>query len=173
MRKLPPTLSPPQSSDELAIRRCQVESFLIIQRLQRAVQERTMVHFKALAIDDITPSQANVLMVLFQRRRPMSAREIHHELGVSAVTMSRLVRSLVRNGWLQKSRDPEDGRAALLLPTPKARSRLTDFIQVANSLLDETFEGIAHQQLSGLHETIQRIDLNLKPSDDQPIADKT
>ena len=150
-----------QDSGPLAIRRSQVESFLIIQRLQRAVQDRTVAHFRALSMTDITPSQANVLMVLFQRRRPMSAREIHRELGVSEVTISRLVSALVANDWIVKTPDPKDGRAAQLKPTKKARRHLPDFINVANSLLDETFDGVEPRQLSVLHQTIQCIDTNL------------
>jgi len=150
-----------QDGGPLAVRRSQVESFLLIQRLQRAVQDRTMAHFRALSMTDITPSQANVLMVLFQRRRPMSAREIHRELGVSEVTISRLVCALVSKDWVVKTPDPKDGRAALLKPTKKARRHLPDFINVANSLLDETFAGVTPRQLAVLHQTIQCINANL------------
>ncbi len=161
MRTLPPTLTQIKESDDLVLRRRQVESFLILQRLQRAVQDRTTAHLRSLNLTDITPSQANVLMVLFQRRRPMSARDIHRELGVSEVTISRLVGTLVSNQWVAKTPDPKDGRAALLSPTKKARTHLPDFIQIANSLLDETFDGISHVELSQLHSTIRRIDENL------------
>ena len=173
MRTLPPTMNDSNDGGPLAIRRSQVESFLIIQRLQRAVQDRTMAHFRALSMTDITPSQANVLMVLFQRRRPMSAREIHRELGVSEVTISRLVSALVSHDWIVKTPDPNDGRAALLKPTKKARRHLPDFIHVANSLLDETFDGVEPRQLSALHHTIQRIDGNLAKTSKHKANHKT
>ena len=161
MRKLPLAVDSGKNDDQLAVRRCQVESFFIMQRLQKAVQERTATHFKDLNLKDITPSQANVLMVIIQRRRPMSARDIHRELGVTEVTISRLVSTLVANDWITKVRNPKDGRAALLSPTAKARQHLPDFIKVANLLLDETFLGLSRQELKTLHDIIQRVDGNL------------
>ena len=173
MRTLPPTIDESKDEIPLTVRRNQVDAFLIIQRLQRAVQDRTMTHFKALSLTDITPSQANVLMVLFQRRRPMSARDIHRELGVSEVTISRLVNTLVTHDWVAKTPDPNDGRAALLMPTSKARYHLSDFISVANRLLDETFEGVEANELATLHRTILRIDSNLARSRTEITSDKT
>ncbi len=161
MRKLPPIETEQKGSDPLLRRRCQIESFLILQRLKRAVEDRTQAHFRDKHLDGITPAQANVLMVLFQRRRAMSAREVHDELGISEVTVSRLVSALVNNGWVSKSPNPADGRAALLKPTSKARTHLSAFIQIANSLLDETFAGVDDHALIVLNETIQRIDQNL------------
>ena len=165
MRKLPPIETENQESDPLLRRRRQIESFLILQRLKKAVETRTQAHFRAQNIAGITPAQANVLMVLFQRRRAMTAREVHDELGISEVTVSRLVSTLVDNEWILKAPNPSDGRAALLSPTPKARRHLGAFIQVANALLDETFGGIDDKALLMLNESIQRIDKNLCEGD--------
>ena len=161
MRRLPPIETDKKGTDPLARRRCQIESFLILQRLKRSVEERTQAHFRSQALVGITPAQANVLMVLFQRRRAMTAREVHDELGISEVTVSRLVSALVNNEWVSKARNPADGRAALLSPTDKARAHLGSFIQIANVLLDETFHGIDDEALVVLNQSIRRIDENL------------
>ena len=100
-------------------------------------------------------------MVLFQRRRAMTAREVHRELGVSEVTISRLVSALVDNEWVEKEVNPQDRRATLLAPTKKARAHLAGFINVANALLDDTFSGIDAGTLQTLNRAILRIESNL------------
>ena len=111
-----------QNLTPLLRRRRQIESFLILQRLKKAVEDRTQAHFRAQNIAGITPAQANVLMVLFQRRRAMTAREVHDELGISEVTVSRLVSTLVDNEWILKAPNPADGRAALLSPNAQSQN---------------------------------------------------
>ena len=161
MKRLPLNIEALDKSTALSIRRRQIDSFIILQRLHSAVESRTRALFKEYGIEDITPSQANVLMVLFQRRRPMTAREIHRELGVSEVTISRLVNALTENAWVEKKSHPDDKRATHLTPTDKARTRLASFIGVANTLLDETFLGIDGATLKVLNEAILRIHDNL------------
>lgn len=161
MRRLPLDIESLDKDTALSIRRRQIESFIVLQRLHSAVEQRTKDHFSAESIRDITPSQANVLMVLFQRRRAMTARAVHRELGVSEVTISRLVSALVDNGWVKKTINPEDRRAALLAPTSKAREHLSAFINVANGLLDDTFAGIDTETLHTLNRAILRIEENL------------
>ena len=161
MRRVPLDIEALDKDTALSIRRRQIESFIVLQRLHSAVEQRTKAHFSNENIRDITPSQANVLMVLFQRRRAMTARDVHRELGVSEVTISRLVSALVDNGWVEKTINPEDRRAALLAPTYKAREHLSGFINVANCLLDDTFAGIDAETLHTLNRAILRIEENL------------
>lgn len=165
MKRLPLNLEGLDKDTALSIRRRQIDSFIILQRLHSAVEQRTRGLFKEYRIDSITPSQANVLMVLFQRRRPMTAREIHRELGVSEVTISRLVNTLTEHAWVEKKSHPEDKRAVHLTPTSKARDHLASFINVANTLLDETFLGIDGPTLKVLNEAILTIHSNLGDHD--------
>lgn len=165
MRRLPLDIEVLDKNTALSIRRHQIDSFIVLQRLHSAVERRTKTHFTAQNISNITPSQANVLMVLFQRRRAMTAREMHRELGVSEVTISRLVSALVDNGWVEKEVNPQDRRATLLAPTHKAREHLSGFINVANALLDDTFSGLDAGTLKTLNRAILRIEENLAKED--------
>ncbi|MGB0647270.1 MAG: MarR family winged helix-turn-helix transcriptional regulator [Bradymonadia bacterium] len=165
MKRLPLSIEALDKDTALSIRRRQIDSFIVLQRLHSAVEHRTRALFKEYGIDSITPSQANVLMVLFQRRRPMTAREIHRELGVSEVTISRLVNALAEHSWIEKKSHPEDKRASHLTPTGKARDHLASFIGVANTLLDETFSGIDGATLKVLNEAILKIHSNLEDHD--------
>ncbi|SHG14773.1 DNA-binding transcriptional regulator, MarR family [Jatrophihabitans endophyticus] len=57
---------------------------------------------------------------------PMRASDIADSLQFDPSTVSRRVAALVRDGLLERRADPEDGRASLLAPTPKADAVLAD-----------------------------------------------
>ncbi|MEV7283568.1 MarR family winged helix-turn-helix transcriptional regulator [Streptomyces sp. NPDC093252] len=53
--------------------------------------------------------------------------EAARKLGLAGNSVSTLVNQLVRDGWLVRETDPADRRAARLLPTPAAETRLADW----------------------------------------------
>ncbi|MFE2043719.1 MarR family winged helix-turn-helix transcriptional regulator [Streptomyces sp. NPDC059477] len=53
--------------------------------------------------------------------------EAAKKLGLAGNSVSTLVNQLARDGWLVRETDPADRRAALLLPTPAAETRLADW----------------------------------------------
>ena len=57
---------------------------------------------------DVTPQQAAVLMVLFQARRPLTARELAEHQGVSQPTVGRFIKALEQQGWVTRDADPND-----------------------------------------------------------------
>jgi DNA-binding MarR family transcriptional regulator len=71
----------------------------------------------------LTPAQAEVLLVL-QQYEPMTLVELGERLVCEAGSPSRLVKSMVRAGWVEKSPNPEDGRAVHLRLTTAASTIL-------------------------------------------------
>ena len=166
MRHFPPadaaeTPEGDQPPVDLAVRRCQTRAMLDLGRIHAVITRQTKALFAAEGLDHITPAQANVLMVLFEARAPLNARAIHRKLGVSEVTVSRLIGTLVKHGWVERSRDPQDARAMLIRPTEQARASLPRFIRVTNALLDVTFQGFGYDELRQLNGAVRRVTTNL------------
>src|SRR5690606_18854916 len=78
----------------LRLRRVQADAFLALTRIQRAIEQRLSVLFEAEGLSDVTPAQANALMILFQERRPLTARVLAGHMALSEVTVGRFVRAL-------------------------------------------------------------------------------
>ncbi|MCA9542770.1 MAG: MarR family transcriptional regulator [Myxococcales bacterium] len=156
---------PPGTRTDVDARRAQVDLFLALGRIQAVVQRRTAELFEAEGLGQITPAQSNVLMVVFQARRPITAREIARTLGVAEPTVSRFIKALERDGWVRRAPDPGDKRARLIEATAKARAALPRFIHMANLLMDQAFGGLEPAGMRGLCEGVSRIVANLSPDE--------
>ncbi len=68
----------------------------------------------------LNPTQAQVLVVLGRRPDPgLRLADLAAALGVSAPSLSDSVAALERKGLVSKERDPDDGRAISIRPTPE------------------------------------------------------
>jgi DNA-binding MarR family transcriptional regulator len=147
---------------DLKKRRVQTDTFLEFARLTAIQHHRLRELFARAELGEITPQQSRALMVLFQARQPLTARELSRRMGCSEVTVSRFVKALVQAEWVERTPDPNDGRAYLLIPTAKAREALPRFVGVSNALLDQIFAGFSEAELAALESAMDRIRKNLE-----------
>jgi hypothetical protein len=67
---------------EIAFRRLQAEAALNLSRIHREMERRVAVLLRANGLTDVTPAQANALMILFQEKRPMTARAVAAQMNL-------------------------------------------------------------------------------------------
>lgn len=146
----------------LDVRRLQADTFLALARLASRQYKRMQNLLEERDLEGISPAQSRALMILFQARGPLTARELSVRMGLSEVTVSRFVKALSAEGWVARERDPDDRRAWLLRTTEKARAALPRFIGVSNQLFDEVFDGFTADELAALAGVITRIRANLE-----------
>jgi DNA-binding MarR family transcriptional regulator len=148
-------------SAELEMRRRQAEAYLDLTRIHREIEARAAELLHEHDLRDVTPAQAGALMILFQERKPLRARELAARLGLSEVTVGRFVHALHGTGWVHREPDPDDSRAILIAPTPKAYRALPRFIAVSNALLDQAFEGFTPAEIERVAQTTERLRRNI------------
>lgn len=93
--------------------------------LRLAYEAFTAAVFKRLAqqgFDDLRPAHAQV----FQHLNPDGVRLTHlaRAAGVTPQSMASLVDDLERLGYIHRTRDPHDRRAALIHPTDRGRAEV-------------------------------------------------
>lgn len=140
----------PIQRDEIQTRRYQTELMLAFSRVHQQILRRTAQLLDEAGIGDITPARANALVVLFNARRPINARELARELAISEVTVSRFIRKMEEDGWVERTPDPEDGRAMLIRTTAYAREQFQPLVAVCNGVLDDLFRDLANDELHAL-----------------------
>jgi DNA-binding MarR family transcriptional regulator len=148
---------------DLQYRREQAEAFLGFARILRQVERRVAALLAEHDLADVTPAQANVLMVLFQERRPLTAKQLADLMAISQPTVGRFIHALHRGGWVDRQPDPADSRAVLVKPTRRAFAALPRFIRVSNTVLDQAFAGFSPQRVHRIARTTRQIQDNLEP----------
>jgi DNA-binding MarR family transcriptional regulator len=154
---------PHLDAETIALRRLQTELMLAFSRVDQQILRRAGMLLSRGGFDALTPSQADALIVLFNARRPINARELARALGVTEVTVSRFLHRMVEQGWVERTPDPNDGRAMLLRTTRYARERFPELVEVSNAVLDDVFDGFDRADLDALSELVGRIQRNLAP----------
>lgn len=142
---------------DLGWRRLQTEAMLTFSRVHQQILRRTTQRLAEVGLDNITPARANALIVLFNARRPIQAQQLARELGVTEVTVSRVIRRMEEDGWVERTPDPLDGRAMLLQPTAHARAMFGTLVQVSNQVLDDLFGELGRDELQAMSGLVLRV----------------
>jgi DNA-binding MarR family transcriptional regulator len=101
-----------------ALRRIEQEVGVLLRRVRRVIGDRARaVH------PDLQPSSYLLLSHLAESG-PLRASAVVEEMGIDKGAVSRQITHLAELGLLDRTRDPDDGRAMLLAVTDDARARL-------------------------------------------------
>lgn len=106
---------------------------------------------------ELTPQQAAVLLAASVTETPPTITETASRLGMDRPTMTGVVERLIRNGWVETTPNPTDGRSRLVRNTEKATSALP-FIRRASTLVgDRLLEGFTSKDAQMLRLLLNRI----------------
>ncbi len=152
----------PSPRSYIRLRRGQVDAYVSLARIHQCFDRRKAELFAAEGIKGITPAQSMILLLLIQKKVPMTARQIAELSELSDVTVFRFVKALEKSGWIKRQRDPDDGRAWLLEPTRKAHRALPRFVRIANITLDRAFAGLSRKKFDELVGALEIIRENLR-----------
>jgi DNA-binding MarR family transcriptional regulator len=103
---------------------------------------------RALAPLELTHAQYVVLATLFGMTRgggPPSQREIADETGLEALYVSKLARSLEKDGLIVRDRDRDDTRAVRVSLTDLGRERIRPAMVTVSALLDQLLSPLGGQ----------------------------
>jgi DNA-binding MarR family transcriptional regulator len=146
---------------DIAARRKQADAALELSRINREMERRIQQLLELERLEHVTPAQANAMMILFQEKAPMTARQIARQMNLSEVTVGRFVRSLEGAGWITRAADPKDTRAILIQPSAKAYRAFPRFLNVSNALLDVAFAGFTKKEVEALGRLVERVRMNV------------
>jgi len=108
---------------------------VLVRRIRRVIAERArLVH------PDLQPASYLMLSHVAENG-PMRASSVADLFTVDKGAISRQVTHLMELGLVQKTRDPEDGRAWLLSATPDAKERLRTVTEQRRTYLAERLDG--------------------------------
>ena len=128
----------------------------VLSRIGRGLRYHTRAAREAL---DITQSEGELLRLL-DRRPGIRVHDAASELGIASNSVSTLVKQLAREGLLERTVDPQDGRAACLRLTPSASEWVTQLGNAREQTIDHalaTLDDTDREQLEAAIPAMKRL----------------
>jgi DNA-binding MarR family transcriptional regulator len=110
---------------------------------------RTARRLRQEAGTDLSPSLTAALSTV-ERHGPMTPSELASRERIQRPTATRVVARLADEGLVERTRDPQDGRSALVSATPAARALLAELRTRKTAFLAERLEALDPDDLAVL-----------------------
>jgi DNA-binding MarR family transcriptional regulator len=102
----------------------------------------------------ITPTRLAALAALARHPGGLRQGDLAELMNISAPSMTRLVEIMCEAGWVDRSRDPHDGRALLLVLSPVGEKTLETLRQETTSVLSGELADLTGDELSALEAAV-------------------
>ncbi|TLP45032.1 MULTISPECIES: MarR family winged helix-turn-helix transcriptional regulator [Cohaesibacter] len=120
----------------------------------------------------MTAEQWGALLVLINMEG-LSQTELAEALYLEKSSVSRLVVGLEKRGWVQRTKDTDDGRKHVLIATPDAKALAARCSEIARSVLRDAETEIAKDELVNTKQLLVKIVTNLRSCNDKTSAPST
>jgi DNA-binding MarR family transcriptional regulator len=115
---------------------------------------------EARGMKGLVTSHGDILALLF-RQGSASMKELAEAIGRDKSTVTALVDKLLEQGYVEKARDADDSRVALVSLTRKGRALEPHFREISEALLSGVFRGFSRAEKETVTELLRRLRDNL------------
>ncbi|MDC7219937.1 MAG: MarR family transcriptional regulator [Spirochaetales bacterium] len=122
--------------------------------LQKALIERNL--------EGIVPAHGQVFFPLFSRGGPLNLKEIVRLSGRAKSTVTGMVQTLEKYGYVKRLDSPEDRRSVVLALTEKGAEVETVFHEISKDLLELVYRDVSREEQEILIKLLYRVEDNLK-----------
>jgi len=124
--------------------------------LRRSMQPEERRLTALLSENGLTLAQFGVLESLYHVG-PMNIKEIIEKSLSSSGNMTVVIRNLVKNDYITKDRDPEDGRAFIIQLTPKGHEVIDQIFPKHLNMLESVFSTLEKDEKKALLELLKKL----------------
>ena len=110
---------------------------------------------------DLSPAQFAIID-LIDREGPLFPSNLARRLSIETSTMAASLKRAERDGFIQRSQDPKDGRGVVVDITAQARLVLEDARKASNMIDQRSFPGMKQDQIDCLGAGLKTLVKNLK-----------
>jgi len=132
-----------------------------IARIREAANLLIEKELKARSIQGIVPAHGPALVFLFQQTKPVPIKAVVNSTGRVKSTVTVMINTLEKHGYVQKSPCETDNRMTYIKLTPKGRKLQKDFDEISSILLDKVYGNMTKKNREELVEQLNRIEQNL------------
>ncbi len=121
---------------------------------------------------DVLDYSAFPILKLLAHQGPMRSSALAQVIGLDASTVSRHVRQLEERGLLERTCDPDDGRASRVAVSEHGRAGLAQGFETRRRLLTGALHGWTDEERESLRSLLDRLAESLL-ADQTPLPDPT
>jgi DNA-binding MarR family transcriptional regulator len=110
-----------------------------IARIRESANALIEAELRKRSIKGIVPAHGPVLLFLFQQNKPVPIKAVVENVRRVKSTVTVMINTLERHGYLRKLPCRTDNRMTLVELTPTGRKLRKDFDQISKSLLDKLY----------------------------------
>jgi DNA-binding MarR family transcriptional regulator len=126
----------------------------------------------AVAEHDLEWSSHLLLKCIGSSEQPMRAGALADFLQSDPSTVSRQVAALVKDGYVERQADPDDGRASLLVLTGKARDLLAEHDQIRLEFFARIVDGWSDAELKRFAAQLERFTRAYESANTEWLAER-
>jgi len=113
------------------------------------------------SIEGIVPAHGPALFFLFQQKKPVPIKAVVDSIGRVKSTVTVMINTLEKHGYIQKSPCEMDNRVTNVQLTTKGRKLQKDFNEISNLLVDKVYGNMKKKDREELVKQLNQIEQNL------------
>lgn len=117
---------------------------------------------KELGVQNIVPQHGSVLVQLFKQDVPVQLKEIVEKSGKAKSTITSIIQTLEKHGYVSRMNCDTDRRAFLIKLTQKGKDLKSEFDQVSSELSDYAYGDIPVAERESVITILKKIETNMK-----------
>jgi len=132
-----------------------------IARIRESSNALIETELRKRSIKGIIPAHGPVLMFLLQQKKPVPIKEVVENVRRVKSTVTVMINTLERHGYIRKLPCRTDNRMTLVELTPTGRKLRKDFDQISKALLDKLYGDMNKKDRKLLVSLLDAIETNI------------
>lgn len=133
-----------------------------IARIKESANTLIEAELRKRSIKGVVPAHGPVLVYLFQQKKPVPIKAVVENVRRVKSTVTVMINTLERHGYLRKLACNTDNRITLIELTAVGRKLCKDFEEISASLQDKVYRGVKKKDRQTLVELLDIVETNLK-----------
>lgn len=133
-----------------------------IARVRELANERLERELELRAIEGIQPAHGSVLAFLFRQQSPVPIKEIVEDVRRVKSTVTGMVHTLERHGYVRKTPSKDDGRVVYVELTEKGSGLRADFDEISKNLVSTVYGNMPQTDRESIVRLLGQVEANLR-----------
>jgi len=133
----------------------------LISRVRENLNRMLVNEMEALGMDGLVPSHGDILVELFKHGE-MSKSQIADNISRDRSTVTTLVNKLIKFGYVETRKNPEDSRSVLVFLTAKGADLKSGIMEISENIFETLYADINDEERRIFRKVLMKMEQNTK-----------